>query len=515
MINVLIAEDDALTRIGLQSMMSWEKFGYTVVGVAENGQEALDLALELRPHIVITDIRMPVLDGLQLIKALKHEQLDMQFIILSAHNDFVYVREALQLGAVDYLLKLDIEPDLLLASLKKAADLLPEKAVRMSKGVGGGERQLCIKKLLMGKFLSEQEIITECKALQIGVPRKNLVLVSCVEDPELKTTNQVVHYPEIQTIERTLEELLREYGVSCGCVIRNQEYVAVVSLRVAHAGPNYTTTRYELITKIQEYFLRSYNIYFSVHVSAIMQRYLDIPAAYKVLRESMESSNKSSNQLEDRLVCRRALQGIREALEEGSEEAVTQSFDNFLACLATAEITNFSILQSLFISLVHEIDLVAQENELDFLGWKVDDEIVQVSNYCLILEDFQLYAKRVQLLCASAIAQSSVGTSQSISIAAKNFIDRQYADQQLLLSDIAASVNVSENYLCRLFKRELDMSPMQYLTQVRLSHAKRLLKVSNLLIKDICARVGYANPFYFTRLFKRHTGITPTEFRGL
>lgn len=210
MISVLIAEDDALTRIGLQSMMSWEKYGYTIVAVAENGQEALDLALELNPDIIITDIRMPVLDGLQLMKALKHEQVDSQFIILSAYNDFIFVREALQLGAVDYLLKLDIEPDMLLSSLNKAADLVPDTSTDTLEQVNIIDRQLCMKKLLMGKFSSEEMIVQEYEALKIGLPQKNLVLLSCIEELIVESSKQLMHYPEVQTIERTIEELLRE-----------------------------------------------------------------------------------------------------------------------------------------------------------------------------------------------------------------------------------------------------------------------------------------------------------------
>lgn len=514
MIEVLIAEDDALTRIGLQSMMAWEQYGYTIVGVAENGQDALTLAIELKPDIIITDIRMPVLDGLQLIRALKHEQLQAQFIILSAYNDFAYVREALQLGAIDYLLKLDIEPDLLLASLQKAVNLLPTKKNSV-KTIDGTERELCIKKLLFGKYGSEQEVMHELKSLQIELPRKNLMLISCVEEALSEREIELVHYPEVKTIEWTLNELLREYGISCGCVIRNQEYMVVVSLFESYVSSNYATTRYEIITNIQEYFSRSYNLRFIVQVSRLLQNYLDISAAYKEICTNQKRTDNFETPANEQHICRMALKRIREALEERSEKALMKYFNEFFSCLSDAKIMDTCILQSLFISLVHNIDLAVQESALHFPDWDVDKEILQVSSRCTELPDFLAYAKRVQLLCLNALTCATTASGRGVVISAKQFIERNYSDNTLTLSDIADSANVSENYLCRLFKRELEISPMQYLTQVRLSQAKRLLKISQYQVKEICDRVGINNPFYFDRLFKRYTGITPTEFREI
>lgn len=287
----------------------------------------------------------------------------------------------------------------------------------------------------------------------------------------------------------------------------------MLSINDSQAGSRFTTTRYELITKIQEYFLRSYNIRFAVHISTIMQSYQDIPKAYTAFRALQKRSEDPSPSSEGLIACRNSLQRIRESIELENTHMVEQSFNDFLTCLSTAKITEISVLQSLFISLVHNIDLAVQENETMFPAWNVEEEISQVSNDCKFLRDFLAYAKKINILCTTAIEHSSINTSQSIAINAKKYIDRQYADKNLSLSEIADTVNVSENYLCRLFKREFDKSPMQYLTQVRISHAKRLLKNSHLQVKRICDQVGYANPFYFDRLFKRYTGITPTKFR--
>lgn len=126
MIRVLIVDDEMLARVGLKSLISWEEQGYELVGEADNGEKALTLIKQLKPDIVLTDAKMPVMDGVSLIEECTGIAPEVRFIVLSAYGDYDYVRRALKNGAVDYLLKLELEPEKLLAALKRAgADAKP------------------------------------------------------------------------------------------------------------------------------------------------------------------------------------------------------------------------------------------------------------------------------------------------------------------------------------------------------------------------------------------------------
>ncbi|NLJ75605.1 MAG: response regulator, partial [Firmicutes bacterium] len=117
MLKVLIVDDEAIVRIGLKSMIDWEEHGFELIGEANDGRRALELYKEHKPDIVITDLKMPVLDGLGLIQQIKELPFPCRIIVLSSYDDFALVRQAMKLGAADYLLKLEMEPAELLKIL--------------------------------------------------------------------------------------------------------------------------------------------------------------------------------------------------------------------------------------------------------------------------------------------------------------------------------------------------------------------------------------------------------------
>ncbi|HBR29267.1 MAG TPA: DNA-binding response regulator, partial [Firmicutes bacterium] len=117
MLKVMIVDDEAIVRIGLKSMIDWESHGFQLVGEANDGQRALDLFQKNKPDLVITDLKMPVMDGLQLMRHLNELDARCRVIVLSSYDEFSLVKEAMKLGAADYLLKLEMEPDQLVEVL--------------------------------------------------------------------------------------------------------------------------------------------------------------------------------------------------------------------------------------------------------------------------------------------------------------------------------------------------------------------------------------------------------------
>lgn len=129
MIKVLIADDETLVRAGIKAVLPWEEHGFVVIGEAWNGEDAYRKIVTLKPDILITDIKMPQMDGISLLKKLKEENLPIKTIILSCFDDFDLVREGMKYGATDYILKLSIEPGQLLSVLDEIKrDLLAAKA---------------------------------------------------------------------------------------------------------------------------------------------------------------------------------------------------------------------------------------------------------------------------------------------------------------------------------------------------------------------------------------------------
>lgn len=118
MLGVVIIDDELLARVGVKSVLEWESAGYQILGEASNGAEGLKLILDKKPDIVITDIKMPVMDGLEMIKKSKEDKLNPKFIVLSSYDEFHLVKEAMKLGAVDYLIKLELDEQSLRETLE-------------------------------------------------------------------------------------------------------------------------------------------------------------------------------------------------------------------------------------------------------------------------------------------------------------------------------------------------------------------------------------------------------------
>jgi two-component system response regulator YesN len=124
---IIIADDEILARVGIKSLIPWREHGYELIGECENGKKAYDMAKELLPDIIVTDIKMPVMNGIELIRALKAENKDIKFIVLSSYDDFEYVKEAMKLGAEDYILKLQMEPEGLLKVLQNVCNKIVQE----------------------------------------------------------------------------------------------------------------------------------------------------------------------------------------------------------------------------------------------------------------------------------------------------------------------------------------------------------------------------------------------------
>lgn len=168
-LKVLIVDDDATMRIGLKSMIPWEQHGYELIGDANDGKQALELVHAHSPHIIITDMKMPVMDGISLIRTLKKENFPCTFLVLSSYDDFDLVKAALKLGAIDYLLKLELDSHALLSSLAEARKKLALfNAVSSEHIKSRTELQTeVLRKIICNHFYTEAEMIADMRNYEI------------------------------------------------------------------------------------------------------------------------------------------------------------------------------------------------------------------------------------------------------------------------------------------------------------------------------------------------------------
>lgn len=187
----MIVEDDAMYRYAVRSIIDWEAHGYRIVGEAINGEQAVSLIQEKKPNIVLTDIRMPKMNGIELIQYLRREYPEIKIVVLSAYDDFEFVKEALKLGAEDYLLKYDLGRDAVLTLMSQISDKISRESNDSAKMklLRQNMNRLTddfIKKILTGGFASPQKMREAAQPLELGLSSANIHL-TVLEAKEKKT----------------------------------------------------------------------------------------------------------------------------------------------------------------------------------------------------------------------------------------------------------------------------------------------------------------------------------------
>lgn len=386
MYNILIVDDEPIVKIALRSILPWEEYGFFICGTAGNGLEALSLVEKQHPDVIITDLKMPEMDGLELIRTLKEKNYPGEILVLSNYEDFDSVRSALLLGAADYLLKIKIQADTLLACLNKTTEKLQKKA---------GE-----------KSPVPEEIISE--------NRNRLLLSFFQRDSSLTSFIRENRETELGFMEK-----------SCAiCYVTFEKFLS--------------------------------NDAFSISANLLRDMILD--AVQGVLQPYILVLNDYS------------------ALVVFSQKELTISQIK-VEQLVKKLYNRFTMYQSF------APDMPYQEN---------------LKNYEEARKIYQSFHQNE--------GHYKNDVAKTITYIEENYMHR------LTLASISANVNLSSSYLCRVFKSEVGTSITSYLNNLRIRKAATLIKEQDLSLKEISAMVGIDDQLYFSRLFKKCMGISPSEY---
>lgn len=407
MAQMLIIDDDEIIREGMKRDICWAKHGIEVVGECYNGLEGLDLIKELKPQIVLTDIRMPFMDGLEMSAEALKVFPNLKIIFLTAYEEFDYAKQALQLRAADFILKYADKHEILAAVLKAKEEWEAELRRR--------ELYERSKQLLKTKFLSElftlvvDEKMVEEKAQSLGVTFEgNLFCVAVIGVDDYGEFEQE-HDLAIQSMINISDEILFRYGKGLSFAKYNSYINLLFSFSEDERSRIYTILE-DIIDNTKKYL----KMLISIGVGNLYEGYGKIKTSY----------GEAVRALEVREVMNR--QGI------------------------------------------------------------IPIDSVQFSD------------------------NSQFGTFKKI----VDFVDEHFA-ASFSLNEIAEKVHVSHTYICFLFKKYMNCTLSEYLINVRIDKAKDLLKTTDLKAYEVSDKVGYANPQYFSILFKKCTGHSPMEFKKM
>lgn len=501
MLKVLIVDDELLMRKGIQSLIDWEKGGFEIVGEAQNGEEALTLIREKRPDIVFTDIVMPLKGGLPLMKEALLEFPHIQFVVLSCHNDYEYVREALTLGARDYILKLSMLPDDLTKILNKlSGELYAQRQTDIGADHKEELHEVLNAALFEGNtaavraaencFKDQSYVVVYLRMYPDGRGRPNILGAGQFMRSNVLEEDSIVLQKDSST---TVVMTRSTFGRIKGACDR---YASALSAQFhcrVMAGVSGTKIPKTSLNRLFEQSRHAYSrgFYEGYGVYDYESGYF----SHALVGEDITA------------VINRVGVSLSDSDYEGTEAILNKLWEEIeLKRLAPEE----TLVICFEIYLKYQKMVYEKINDKHFPIRKsgFQESMNALATFAEVREHLLSIAKNL-----ASNFEFLKDRSANREIAAVMEYVSEHLARDISLKSAAAHVNLSESYLSHLFKREMKESFTDYLQKKRMEKARSLLRETKDSTSLIAVQCGYEDYSYFCRVFKKSTGQTPKEYR--
>ncbi|MBP1964233.1 response regulator [Paenibacillus aceris] len=518
MFRVIIVEDEYIVRFGIRSMIDWEKLGLTVIGEASNGQEALELMSKEMPDILITDIKMPLMDGIALISEVRKINPYMKILILSNIEDFGYAKEAIRNGVSEYLIKSDMMPRDFEQALLKV-----KEAIEITSPAGAESQEPAVEPMWKEKLLRELAEGTqrEISNLQstLGYPRSSPFYLLHLD--KVATDLGVVEGQA--ALCKIIESLLQTRELAYEVFPDRQGKMNMLLLLSGMPHWQGQKVSREIAEAILAQFHALYGMGYTIGISAEFRELKELHASYEQAKAAVKY---------------KMFAGSGKVIAYGTDYVPGQS-----GVTEPIKISTNHIHSMVYAFQAKELQTYLEEL-FEQLDARKDYDIVQIISLELLIMLTTLWSdvssdqmsimqlkkqyfdqlSKLETLGQSkawfmgafdALLQHMIqiyNSDRNSIIKATQFI-QQYYQQEISLQSIANLVHLSKNYFANLFKKEMGESFLEYLTRIRIEKAKSLL-TGELKTADIGHLVGIADPKYFSKVFKKIAGVSPSEYRS-
>ncbi|RXZ81662.1 response regulator [Paenibacillaceae bacterium] len=526
MIKVLIIEDEFLVRVGLKTFISWEDEGFELINEASNGVEALRILEQSSCDLLLTDINMPEMDGLTLLQHVKERYPHMKSIILSNHDDFHYVRTALQIGALDYVLKLTMEPQELLAKLR-----VVQKQIEQERSEVDRSRQIHTQLKLFKKEVREKrfyDIITRaCSKQEIHevlqefqFPHTGIFHI---------VTIQIDHYQQVLEEDKFKSEKLLLHSVAniMTEVMKQRCDGELVLLEAGKFTLLVIDYKELMLEELRDSIKRYLKLDISCGVSRSFESIYELHHAYIEADQAMRSNfygvagkiahyeaGKQETPVSERILMRD--DELLRLLEQRNEVELAKLLAELGQQMRQDHTRDPADVKEQWVKTVHCFSQVLHDVGGDIYSiapYKGKYPFQAVRSAETLDEIVEWMQEWLSIFFHYLNGCADQQWRPEIQHVAK-LIKEQYCSN-IKLGDLAQAVGYSESYLSVLYKKETGETVMETITRHRLQKAKELLKDRALKIYEISDAIGYSDPNYFGKFFKKMEGIYPQEYRKM
>lgn len=527
---VILADDEPEVLRSIERKLDWESYGFQVTGAFLNGKDVLEFLENQEADIIFTDIRMPFMDGIQLVKKIGKRYPYIKMVIISGYDDFKYAREALVHGVLDYVLKpinaKEMEGVLQRVREKMDAELAEKKNIQNLKKLYIENqpiiRENYLNRLVTGNIKKEvlQEELSGCQIRPGG---------NCWWTVALIQVDKIEHQDNGDTMDRELafvyiRSLIRKefsegiwyevfYNPMGECTIfgmKEKEDMEEILLR---------------LNDIARESRRVMGISIAIGVGKIKEDMLKVRDAFDEAKEALLYRKMSKDEdviyAEDVKITGQEIILFDEeskdrlftAVKFGNREDISQVITEIQKNLAELNMRK-SNYQAYCISVLNALFVFVQQQNIE-----IEDAFGGVQNYLEILKQYvdeDSFLRWLEQKCLSLndyFGKERENKAKNIIEIAKKHIHQEYGNPEIGLEKVAAEVGLTQTYFSSLFKKEMGMSFVEYLTEVRMKEAMRLLKQTDEKIYVVAQKVGYPEAGYFSHVFKKKYGISPIQCR--
>lgn len=539
MLTVVLADDDCLVTEILNDTIPWHDIGMQVVGIADHGRKALDLCLELRPDILVTDIQMPFCNGLEVAMELMEHDIPTKIVLISGVQDFNYARMALNVKAAGYILK-PIQLKEVTSVLKKVRDTIEmefqrEQVVQRLTLQLSENMSLMRDKFLTNLVLDGMESNDELQDrlvyfnLPFDIARDITVAVAKIDEYEHRIRREGVERVQFFnfSIKNIIEQTLNNFQAGICFSTKDNEFVLIFGEEYGYEDK--MTLIFEGIEQLLSDFegislsigvgncvsVKTANLSYRCACNAVSYKFYtgnnsiihinDIIDSNTIDKMSDLNHNARLNELQRLLLVE---------IKLGESPKVMKLFEEYYSMLSRVNQFSQEYIRGRFLELVIDAHREICETE---------DEVEEVNvNYMISLQsimrresisEIKPYASKMLICIADYYSAKYNKKHNNLVERIKRYVNQNFKEN-ISLTEIAGEVFMSPTYICAVFKRETGQTINEYVIEMKMNDAKKLLASTKMKIMDISEDLGYENSQYFSYSFKKYLGETPQQYRN-
>jgi Response regulator containing CheY-like receiver domain and AraC-type DNA-binding domain len=528
MISVLIVDDENIVRVGLRSIINWEENGFKLAALFDNGKDAFDFCMENKPDILITDVKMPVMDGIDLIKKVKACLPDIKIIVLSNYDDFQYVSASFKMGINDYILKQFLEPEKLLEVLngiKKDLNkkIIPTNNVKLDNYQVKDDFVKCL-------ISSTGEADTDFyeahvqSFLSVTTPGLYCMLVNMFVTLNSRFIMYKGFNPPLSNVKNVLNSLMEKY-CNFECFSMEQNCILIVFNLLKPDDMNSSEKRlYDIFLDISETLKNYFNITVRIGCSTVKDSFSTLREAYVEAKKALDIaffitdrafSIYNADEISYKLPVSIAniKSELYKTLNLDDTDKIKENTQKLFHMFTKLPVSGVDIFNHEMISIVNYIDHFLSEQfgmDINTLTEQCDQSPIQTIIESPNLITTLKYISSIMDLICETIKKEWL--NNNIIMEAKKYIDLHYSEN-IGLMEVSNHLNISSCYLSKQFKKKTGENFSHYISGLRVQKSIELMKKTRYSTDYIAEIIGYPNTNYFIKVFKKVTGKTISDYK--